>query len=426
MILTLGAVAALGFVAALWLVSYRADRLAAIVGFIVVTAYVLVPTFYLGDLTVLRTAVMVTTLGATVILALRRRMQPGRSRGAWLFVAYFAVILFSTLLNPSMANINLWANAATPAVALTFVGLVATRAEQRIISRSIVILAVLQSLYAVAEVLRITPRLWGNTVVYPHQLVAGLNRAEGTLGHPLMLALLLLFALALTLSRFATSRRALRLVTQAVLVAGLFATGSRSALIVGVAMLLFSLGRRPFQRIVLGTLSGVLAVVALAASDFFEGSLVTSFISGASVTHRTGALDAVPGLLSTQSPLHVILGNGFYSAGSLFDAGLLQQGNFRAVDNQLVVSLVEGGLISLALITVVSITALRRGTGMRMPLLALAFFFFTFDTLEWATAAGLFGLAVAFAMNRPTADAPSEAVAPEVSRPSRRRPATVV
>lgn len=385
------AFAALG---AIVLVTYRRDLLAAMVGVIVVSAILLVPTFYV-DSQAVKTGAVAVIVGTTGILVALRRLNPNRRRGSWLYVAYLGVVLATTLLHPAVAEVGTLLTPAIPSLALLLVVLIASVQERSTIVRFVIGLSVVEAVYAGLQMVGAAPRLWGNTVTYGHQLIAGFTRGEGTLGHPLMLALLLLIAIALTATGRGP-RGGLRVATLLILLGGLFATGSRSGLVVAVLFLLFTMGGTVATRVLAGGLMGALLIAYLAATGFFTGDLVSNFLTGDSVGHRAGALDAVPRLLG-QGFAEVLIGSGAGSTESLFMGGLLQAGTFYAIDNQFVSTLAAAGLIGLAVLVILILRALRVGSGSRLPLVAVVVFFFTFDVLAWPAGAALFTFALGLA-----------------------------
>ncbi len=374
------------------LLTCRRDVLAAVTGTTIITATMLVPTFYVSE-AVVKNGVLLVAAVATLLTLLRRRLDTERHRGAWLLGAYIALTAAATVLHPLSGQLSELLTAALPGACLLVVWLVSSTGERQFLAKFMVFLASAEALYAVLQMLGVVPRLWGNSVLYPHQLLAGLTRGEGTMGHPLMLALLLLFAVALVLSKQIQFTGLERAGIFLVLAIGLFATGSRSGLIVAVVLLIFSLGGTRTLRFILGASSAVLLVTVLAATGFFTGNLVTSFLEGDSVGHRTGAIDAIPKLLA-QQPVDVIMGNGAGSVDDLFAQGLLQAGNFFAIDNQLVTTIVTTGLLGLVVLVALVVVGICTRGGMRKPLIAVAVFFFTFDVLAWPAGFALFALSV--------------------------------
>lgn len=379
---------------ALLLLAPKREKIVAVGSCAVLTLTAVVPISYSGDSDILKAGVVAAQAIIVATVVVRRPRLTERRWGSWLLFTYYGLSLLVTL---SMgASLPALANAGLPALGILLLVLRATPAEKKIIVKWFIALALMQSVYAVAEVAGLVPKLWHNSADYPHQIVSSLIRAEGTFAQPLVLALFLLVALAFTLAGMSDAAGARKALIVVALFAGVFATGSRSALVLGILFTLFSLGGRAFERITVGLLALLLGATGLAAFGFFSSSVVANFLTGSSVSHRTGALDAIPRLL-TQGPLNVLLGNGAGSSRGLFDAGLLQAGGFYAVDNQFVLSLVEVGVIGLLLLVSVILRGLAVGQGLRLPLTAVVTFFFTFDVLAWPSGAVLFALVLGMA-----------------------------
>ncbi|MDR6691206.1 hypothetical protein J2X55_002118 [Microbacterium sp. 1154] len=374
------------------LLTCRRDWVSAIAGSLVVAAVVLIPTFYVSE-TGTKNGVLAVASVAALLVLLRRRFDASRRRGSWLVAAYVALAAAATVLHPQTAQMTELVTAALPGASLLVIWLASLPSERIFLIRLIVGVSTLEAIYALLEMVGLAPRLWENPVIYPHQLLPGLTRGEGTMGHPLMLALLLLLAVALVLSQQAKFTRPQKTASFILLSAGLFATGSRSGIIVAVALLLFSLGGSRATRVVVGSFSALLLTLFLAATGFFSGNIVTSFLEGDSVGHRSGALEAVPKLI-TQQPANVIIGNGVGSVDNLFTQGLLQTGNFFAIDNQLVTTLATTGILGLVTLVVTVVVALCQRDAIRKPLIAVTIFFFTFDVLSWPAGFSLYALAL--------------------------------
>lgn len=398
------------------LATYRLDRLAALVGVVVTSGLILVPAFYSGGM---GNAVLLAIAGATAILLLRREPQPDQVRGSWLYGLYFAVIAAATVVHSGVSQLSSLLSYALPGLAGLLIILYASAGERAIVMRWLVGASLLEAVYAVGQVAGLLPRLWGNVVYYEHQLLAGFPRGEGTLGHPLMLALLLVIAIAITLSSKVSGAK--RLFVLLTLFAGLFASGSRAGLLVAVVLLLFSARGGRVKRFTIGALLTATIVVALTSNGFFSGALVGNFLTGASVGHRSGAVEAIPRLLS-QPFVNVFLGNGAGSIDSLFRRGLLQSGGFHAVDNQFVTTLAIGGLVGLAALAVLLLRILAIGRETRIVTVAAVMFCLTFDLLVWPAGAALFGIVIGLAhVGKPTkfsadARAPLSAELADVSR----------
>jgi hypothetical protein len=148
-----------------------------------------------------------------------------------------------------------------------------------------------------------------------------------------------------------------------------------------------------WKRSIVGLYVILTAVTLAGASGFLNGWLVTNFAQGDSLSHRSGALQAVPALL--RQPIGaVLLGNGYYSGPSLFRRGLLQTGSFYAIDNQFVSTLVEVGVIGVLVVVLTIVLALQRRRPESVPLMIMVAFFFTFDEFAWPMSIALFGMLI--------------------------------
>jgi hypothetical protein len=371
------------------------DRIAGYAGSAAIAALILVPVQNIGSYGALRFAVL-AFIGALVVIASLRRLASFSkpSRGYLFLVAYFALVGLTTLIHPGTADLNLYLSAVVAALGMLVLGLISSPDERRMITRTVVVLATAEALYALLEfALRLSP-LWadGNAGERASQIFAGASRAQGTLAHPLPLALLLIVSMTLIVRGAVKTRKRLPAVLHVgVMLAGVLATGSRSAIIVAVLVLLLGIPFKAWKVAFVGGYLIIVGAVTLGVGGFFQGHLFVSFVTGSSVTHRSGALEAIPRLVQLQDAAALIFGNGYFAGNSLFDRGLLQAGSFRAIDNQWVTSLVEGGALGVALLAAAIIAALLVGGKERLALIVVVVYFFTFDVLSWPFGAAIFG-----------------------------------
>jgi hypothetical protein len=276
--------------------------------------------------------------------------------------------------------------------------------------RFVVVLGVAEAILAIAEPLLGSPQLWapakitaaGLAKTLPNPLLPELVRSQGTLGHPLTLAVLLLVAVALLVRDAAGLPARLRVVLGAVLGAGLLASGSRSSLLLAVVLVIVLVPRWRLGRHAVAVAAVVVAVVATGV--VVAVPVLAGWVASGSTTHRLGALDAVPTLLR-QPPIRLLLGNGWASSSRIFDQGLLQNDGLKAVDEQFVLMLSQGGLLALALLVALLVLALRgAGRALLPAVLAVAATMLVFDVLAWPSSAALTALVVgAAAAPRPRA-----------------------
>jgi len=334
-----------------------------------------------------------------------------RIRGQWIFLGLLATVTLVTLSSPDDGATKRWSVtlvAALPAF------LLAGRCTASVVPRltsTIVALAVVESIEAIVEPVLFPGHLWaaaqlgsdGRPVPLLNEVLGhGLERSQGTLGHPLPLGLLLVLAIALVLRLSSWSR--LRLVPLiGLLIVGLAFAGARTSLALAVLIVTLAFARRPtFLHYVAGAWSLLLAVLVAAATGAVTLADVLSVGSTGSYTHRLGALTSFTTLASGQSTGRFLIGNGFASIPRLFDAGLLQNDGFNVVDNQFLSLLGQGGLLSSALLVALVLVALISGRrDARLAIVCVAATMLIFDVLSWPCATALCFLALGLAL-RPT------------------------
>lgn len=337
-----------------------------------------------------------------------------------LFMAYLAVTLFSTQaagLDGAQFQFN---THAIVGLAFLVFGAAANAGERKSIFKTVLFLGTAEALYSLYEYVALPAVLWASPVPEKwawmftrlnNEILTGGLRSQGTFGHPLMLSFFLIVALGIAL-RFEFRSRWTRPLLVALFFAASIAAGSRSAALLMLAMVLFSYGMNRFAFLRGIALSGVVLAVAYAGS-FFASSLVSRFTESGSLTHRQGALDAVPRLLSEQSGYQVMFGNGWYSTQYVFDKGLLQLDGFVAIDNQFVALLVTTGVVGVILFAVIPVLAYARiGRSLRPVLVGAFGMFLVFDIFEFPSTWGLFALLIGMASVK-MADEPAPTPAPE-------------
>ena len=325
-------------------------------------------------------------------------------RGWWLVAALVAVLAAATAVAPDRYGLLRFAPFALvfAAVFLLFGG--AGRPERVRVLRFTVVLAAVQGALAVAEPLLGSPRLWASAKITAggvekalrNPLLPGLERSQGTLGHPLALGVLLVVAVALLVRNAAELSTRTRLLAAVPLAAGLVLSGSRNSIALAVLLTLVFVPRWRFGRRAVVVVAAL--VVALVAAVLVAAPAVEAVLASGSTTHRTGALEAVPGLLTEQAPIRVLLGNGWASSARMFGDGLLQNDGLQAVDNEPVLLLSQGGLVAVALFVALVVLALRRAERVLLPVvLVVAVTSLVFDVLAWPSAAALTAVALAAA-----------------------------
>lgn len=292
-------------------------------------------------------------------------------------------------------------------------------------------IAAAQCAYAVYEVLVSADPLWrgarvlpdGESVAIRSELIEGFTRAQGTLGHPLVLAALTLMAVTLTIATDAVPRTPARLTLLAVFTAGILASGSRNAVLLLGALLVILWGaksgrvmaaRAVFFGIPIGAIAGILAIARI--GEFFDSG---------SYSHRAGAFEVIPRLFDIRGFLTTVFGDGSASTPRLQTAGLLQSDRFIAIDNQVLLLFIQYGLAGVLLVMGLFVAALRRDQGTARIVIAVwVVQFFVFDVLAWPSSAFLVWLAVGIAVSNrkviPSVDAqdlPNQSTVQEWSEP---------
>ena len=366
----------------------------------IIALMVVFPVQYLKDYGGLARAILFITPVLTLAAFVRapQALRPARRSVFLLFGGYGFLLAVSTLSHPGTANADLLWSALFPALCLTAL-LVAAREEQRRVVEAFVVgLAGIQALYAIVETSVGLVPLWTSaTTDRASQIIPGLIRAQGTFAHPLPLALFCIVALGILLRHRHRVRPLTTVTLSLILTVGLVATGSRSALLITAVLFGLSFGRRAWTVTTVAVLSAGIGLTALASLGFFRSASFLNFVGGDSLSHRSGAFSALPRLIGGQDTLSLLFGNGYFSAPFLFTKGLLQGGSFYAIDNQLVSSLVETGLLGVLLMIALCVVAFWFAGPYKLLVFAAVAFFFTFDLLDWPSAATLFALAVSMA-----------------------------
>jgi hypothetical protein len=315
-------------------------------------------------------------------------------------VGFLTAILLASILSPDLGAPTAWVLFCGPAVLMVLALSVLTDPEKDLVLRSLVVLAMLQLPLILAEQVLLDTPAWGAPVspvtgtrlALPNELLgAAFARSQGTLGHPLPLSFLLTVAIAITTTHPGLFPHA-RAVICATLFGGLLLTGSRSALIIALLVVLAHLfaTRSGPSKILLGIVGLVGLALLLTTLALPNVKFVSVFLQSGSVTHRVGAFEALPRLF-TQDALSLVLGNGYLSVPRLFELGYLQLDGFAAVDNQFVSTLVQAGFAGLILLFVLLIVSFTRSAGsQRLVLLVLVAQMLVFDVVSWAAPLLLF------------------------------------
>jgi hypothetical protein len=210
------------------------------------------------------------------------------------------------------------------------------------------------------------------------------NRAQGTTGYPIPLAVLLVVGLLVTVFGPIRRRRALLVPAAALLVLAILLTGTRSAFVFGGAALALGAVLRTRARASRRT-TVLVSVAAGAAVAATAGAFLASSLSSKdfSLAHRGGIVESAVQLFRLPL-LNVLFGSGYNAGPRLQQAGYLTVDTATVVDNALVTQLANTGVVGLALLVGVLVAAyLRAATLGRATIVALALSMLYFDLQYW-------------------------------------------
>jgi hypothetical protein len=348
---------------------------------------------------------LIVSVFAVVILVRRPRVG-SRLAGPALLVGYLVVtILASYSFGVGDSMFQVLTSHAIVALSFAVFGLKSTPRERRVIVGTLIAVASLQAAYAVAEIIVKPPVLWASPVPesfawtesrLANEIIPNVLRGQGSYGHPLLLSFTLVIATAFA-QEYPFKRRGARFWLTALMFVGAIAAGSRSAVLIMVAVVLFSIGSRRF-RVLRGVALAAVALLFAVVSGFFASDVVERFTASGSLTHRQGILSNVPMLLAQESD-RLLIGNGWIRVGDVYDLGILPPTDgFQAIDNQYVATLITSGLIGLALLVAVMVVSIVRARGaLRIALMSTVAVFFVFDVLEFPATWSLLALMIGFA-----------------------------
>ncbi|MEW1976039.1 hypothetical protein AB0301_13345 [Microbacterium profundi] len=286
-------------------------------------------------------------------------------------------------------------------------------------------LAVAETVLGLSEVvLGLPPLLGAEFTTSPVNPFMDGGRAQGTLGHPLVLAFLQLVALGLLFA----SRSGIRgLIVATLLLGGLATTGSASGVVVGLATtLLWFLNRRTSAGTILAVLTTAIVTIVVANAGVVQ-DIVAAELNPQNVGHRMNSILAVENLIFQRPVAESLFGGGFGAAGPLYASGVLVNDGFYAIDNQFVTFLAQSGLVGASLVIGAFIAITIRTPRVFMPgWLGLLFMGASFDFMAWYVTAALTFSYAAFAMTARREPTPAEKEFRPVSPPRIAARSTVV
>lgn len=360
----------------------------------------------------------------TLLTLLHRGLKPLKGWVVALVLGYLGVTFLATrAAGIEEAPFQFLMHAIVGLAFLAF-GASANKGERRTILGTVIVVGATEAAYALYEYAVRPAVLWASPVPeawqwmdtrLANEILSGGLRSQGSFGHPLLLSFVMIVAMGLAL-RFPFNGRIMRPAIVGLLFVASVAAGSRSAALIMLALVLFSYGAGRFAWLRGIALTAVLGLLVL-SSSFLSSDLVERFSGSGSLSHRQGALDAVPRLLSDQTSASVWFGNGYYSRQEVFDKGLLQLDGFVAIDNMYVALLVTTGLFGVLLWIIIPVlTYLNAGQALRPVVLASFGMFLAFDIFEFPATWGVFMLVLGLAATSvKEVRAPKAEAAPEIN-----------
>ncbi|WP_182524741.1 O-antigen ligase family protein [Nocardioides dongkuii] len=234
-------------------------------------------------------------------------------------------------------------------------------------------------------------------------LPGGWSRSSGTLGHPIPFALFLLAGLCLALRVQGIARREIRWATVSLLSAGLLLSGSRTTIFIALALAAIfaaSVGRRLWRALalILAVPVGAVVVYGFGAFALQNARERSSF----SLDFRLQAWETFVNLFN-RDLVEVLIGSGPSSAGELQEEGYVDLQGLQSIDNQVVTTFADLGLLGLSIFMVLlSVTILRRNRPEWFALAALWGMFLSFDVFGWHIFVFLFWFFVEMVLKGPT------------------------
>jgi hypothetical protein len=310
-------------------------------------------------------------------------------------IQYFSIFLILKIIvemfSPNPNWFFVWVSIPAALISLSVQRISSLNIEA--IKTSLLNLAVFESLIGIFEFLN-SNLLFGEVQLglSAHGFSFGSTRAQATLGHPLVLAILLGFAIFISIG--AKSRPpTLKMIEITALTLGIYASGSSSVLISVLIGCLVLLIRSDAWRVKTGLIVAAgLASIGIGWSLVFSAaSAILSDVSGQSALHRLTSLVSAPNLVLERDVFVAFFGSGQGSIDNIFSEGLIEDSLTHAIDNQFVHSLATMGLLGLIILLGVLglslIRSWRSGKAAFGTFVFIFLMFFSFDLLAWAVPA---------------------------------------
>jgi hypothetical protein len=251
-------------------------------------------------------------------------------------------------------------------------------------------LACAEAVLAILEVAGVTKSVWGllggpipDWGLENNILPSASTRGMGTTAHPIPLGMLCAFGALFLL----TSRRLrswLIILLLAILLAGIIASGTRSAVIAFVVVLVgtFFTHQGRVDKAKLAWTSAICCILLLTVNT--AALLGASNLPGTvSFEHRTEALSVLPAMW-TLGPARLIFGANPDTSHELSSLDYLKTSEVDAIDNQWITLLVRFGLVGFLLFLGVIVSMIQsRSWDRRVAAAAFVVSTWSFEVMEW-------------------------------------------
>lgn len=319
-----------------------------------------------------------------------------RSWTFWTVVAMWSWLTVGALLARSYSTQRL-ALYAGLCVLLAALAARIDQARRRLVLRGVLWIALGESAIGVVTLLTHATPIWGyrgNLDPVNHLLGDGVNRMQGTMGHPIVFGMLVgLAALIAWVNEVGLGRRS-RMFWLSAMAVALVLSGTRSAIAATVACVaLHLLLRRSVAFWLRNLMLGAAVAGILAVLDLGVAARLQALIQSGSWIHRMASLESIPALLGRPTA-SALFGSGFGSEATLFRDGLIPLTyGLPVVDDFWVYLLGTTGVIGFSVIAAALLVAL--GRAHRQGAVVIAFIVamgFSFDLFVWLFAGVLISL----------------------------------
>ena len=342
-------------------------------------------------------AYSLATMGVILLALVRSRASRSGGVGFGAVAAWWTFVSLGVLMGSYYGSVRVILYFGLATLVAYVASSLATQ-ELRMVYGTIAGVAAAQVAIAVVEILVLPEPIHGyKGGIRFNPFVGDLYaRAQGTFEHPIVFAVFCGIAVVVAWSNPAQWSQKWRITNLSVATAGLALSGTRSAIAaVAAALLVHMMLNRSFSGWMRSALAVGAMVVVMLNIDIGIATLVTNLIQSGSWSHRLGALESLPQLLS-RPPLEAWFGYGFGSQNALYDRGLMQQTYMRAVDNMFVYALGTMGIVGLGALLAFWAVAFVVADRLRRALLALLFaMFFSFDLFTWISMGVLASMMIA-------------------------------